>query len=414
MNRRLALLSFMQFAVWGAYLTSMGGYLACAGLGTSIGWFYSAQGFVSLVMPTLMGIVADRWIQAQRLLSMCHAISSTAMGIMGYIALHQASGLRFDDIFPWYVLSVAFYMPTLPLNYSVSYSALEHAGIDAVKHFPRIRIWGTVGFLASVWTVDLCGLQHSAWQFVLSAFLGLLMAGYSLTLPQCPVGRRKPRSLFEGLGLNAFSLFKQPRMAVFFVFAMLVGVNLHITNGYANPFISSYAADAAYADAFVVNHPNLVISLSQCSEALCFLLIPFFMRRFGVKAVVLTSMGAWALRFGFFAIAGPEGLGVVWLVLSMLVYGVAFDFFNISGSLFVNSQTESHIRSSAQGLFIFMTNGIGAGLGMLGAQMVVNTFTWSQGQYTVGDWPAVWSIFAAYAGTLFVLFALLFRHSDKT
>ncbi|MBQ8673989.1 MAG: MFS transporter [Bacteroides sp.] len=416
---RLIIMSFLQFAVWGAYLTSMGGYLASVGIGDNIGWFYSVQGFVSLFMPGLIGIVADRWIQAQRLLGFCHFLAAIGMIVVGQIGMNMGNEVTFAQIFPWYTMSVAFYMPTLALSNSVSYSALEKAGLDTIKAFPPIRIFGTIGFIVSMWIVDLCGLQHTHAQFSISAVWSLILGWYAFTLPSCPIKpHAEKKGIVEALGLNAFKLFKQRKMALFFLFSMMLGVSLQITNGYANPFISSFAADPAYQDAYFTSHANLLISLSQCSETLCILLIPFFLKRYGIKRVMLIAMVAWALRFGFFAIGNPGFPAVTWFILSMIVYGVAFDFFNISGSLFVDQETDSGIRSSAQGLFMMMTNGIGASLGMIVAQGVVNAYTHGQeveGQfYTVGDWPTVWLIFAAYALAVGLLFAWIFKYKHTS
>jgi nucleoside transporter len=420
MKLRLIIMNFLQFAVWGAYLTSMGGYLASVGIGNNIGWFYSVQGFVSIFMPALIGIVADRWIQAQRLLSYCHFLAAAGMLMVGYTGLTMGADVTFAHIFPWYTFSVAFYMPTLALSNSVSYNALERAGLDTVTAFPPIRIFGTIGFIVSMWLVDLMGMQHTYSQFFISAVWGVLLGLYAFTLPACPTHSDGPKKgLVEALGLNAFSLFKQRKMALFFIFSMLLGVSLQITNGYANPFISSFAADPAYAGVYFVDHANLLISLSQCSETLCILLIPFFLKRFGIKSVMMIAMLAWVLRFGFFAIGTPAFPGVIWFILSMIVYGVAFDFFNISGSLFVDKETDSSMRSSAQGLFMLMTNGIGASLGMIAAQAVVNAFTGSTtttdgATYTTGDWSTVWTLFSAYSLVVAVLFALIFRYKHTS
>jgi nucleoside transporter len=408
-------MNFLQFAVWGAYLTSMGGYLASVGIGNNIGWFYSVQGFVSIFMPALIGIVADRWIQAQRLLSYCHFLAAAGMIAAGCVGMSMGTDVTFAQIFPWYVFSVAFYMPTLALSNSVSYNALEKAGLDNVTAFPPIRIFGTIGFIVSMWLVDLMGMQHSYMQFFVSAAWGILLALYAFTLPACPTnpgGQKK--GLVEALGLNAFALFKQRKMALFFIFSMLLGVSLQITNGYANPFISSFAANPDFAGIFFVDHANLLISLSQCSETLCILLIPFFLKRYGIKSVMMIAMLAWVLRFGFFAVGSPAFPDVIWFILSMIVYGVAFDFFNISGSLFVDNETDSAMRSSGQGLFMLMTNGVGASLGMIVAQKVVNAFTGPEEVngvfYTTGDWSSVWFIFAGYSLVVAILFALIFRY----
>ena len=395
---RLALMNFLEFAVWGAYLTSMGRYLGNVGMSMDIGWFYSMQGIVSIFMPALMGIIADRWIQAQRLLGLCHLMAGAFMFLAALYGMTSEANSEFSVLFTLYSVSVGFYMPTLALSNSVAYNALTKAGMDTVKDFPPIRVFGTIGFIVSMWFVDLMGFQVNQNQFVVSGVLSVVLFLYTFTLPACPVvsgGEKK--SVMEALGLKAFTLFKRKDMAIFFIFSMLLGVSLQITNGFANPFISSFAAMPEYADTFGVQHANILISLSQISE---------------IKNVMLIAMFAWVLRFGLFGMGNP-GSGVWMFVLSMIVYGVAFDFFNISGSLYVDKSTDSSIRSSAQGLFMLMTNGIGATVGTLCAQAVINAYTTGKQVgddfYTVGDWQTCWFIFAGYALIIGLSFALVFR-----
>lgn len=403
---RLALMNFLEFAVWGAYLTSMGTYLVNHDMAQHIGIFYAMQGIVSIFMPAIMGIVADRWIPAQRLLGFCHLIAGLFMGAMVYYANTAGGEIAFGTLFTLYSISVAFYMPTLALSNSVAYNALTKAGLDTVKDFPAIRVFGTVGFICTMWLVDLMGFQANEFQFATSGVIGILLFLYTFSLPACPVSSsNEKQSISEALGLKAFALFKQKRMAIFFIFSMLLGVSLQITNGFANPFITSFGSIPEYADTFGVQHANMLISLSQMSETVCILLIPFFMKRFGIKNVMLIAMFAWVLRFGLFG-AGNPGSGVWMFILSMIVYGVAFDFFNISGSLFVDKSTDSEIRSSAQGLFMLMTNGIGATIGTLSAQAVVNHFVYNAAQ---PDWSTAWYVFAGYALVVAILFMILFK-----
>lgn len=414
---RLAIMNYLEFAVWGAYLTSMGRYLGNIGMGTDIGLFYSVQGIVSIFMPAVMGIVADRWIPAQRLMGLCHLMAGVFMIGAAYYGLQAGSEAGFGTLFTLYTLSVAFYMPTLALTNSVAYTGLRKAGLDTVKDFPPIRVFGTIGFICTMWVVDLLGFQPNQNQFFTSGILSIALFLYSFTLPGCPTSHEDGRkSIVDAFGLRAFALFKQKKMALFFIFSMLLGVSLQITNGYANPFISSFAAFPEYADTFGVNHANILISLSQISETCCILLIPFFMKRFGIKNVMIIAMLAWVLRFGLFGTGNP-GSGVWMLVLSMIVYGVAFDFFNVSGSLFVDSAVDPKLRSSAQGLFMLMTNGIGATIGTLGAQEIINHYTEvkqiGDNFFTVGNWPACWFIFAGYALVVAVMFALLFKHKRE-
>ncbi len=409
---KLIVLSFLQFAIWGAYLTSMGRYLGSAGMGSNIGWFYSVQGIVSIFMPALIGIIADRWVSAQRMLAFCHAVAAVFMGITGYIGLTKGAGVEFNDLFWTYSVSVAFYMPTLALSNSVSYTVLNQAGLDTVKAFPPIRVFGTVGFIVSMLIVDFTGFQNNYNQFFTSAVWGVIMAAYSLTMPNCPVNKdAEKKSFASALGLDAFKLFNQRRMAMFFIFSMLLGAALQVSNGYANTFINGFGSIEEYAGTFAVEHTNMLISLSQLSETLCILLIPFFLRKFGIKIVMLIAMLGWVFRFGFFAVGDPGMPGVIFFILSMVVYGVAFDFFNISGSLFVDNEVPEGQRSSAQGLFMLMTNGLGASIGVIAAQEVVNHFTADQTNFA--GWPTAWYIFAGYALVIALLFAVLFKEKSS-
>ena len=413
MKPRLIGMSFLQFGVWGAYLISMGTYLFSAGMGDKIGYFYAMQGVVALFMPALMGIVADRWIPAQKLLAGCHLLSALFKAAMGYVAI-SATGAIADEypiMILLYALSVAFFMPTLALSNSVSYTALESVKLDPVKSFPPIRVFGTIGFICTMILTDVLGFQASPNQFFLSAALGLIASGYALTLPSCPVNNHhEGKSLSQVLGLNAFSLFKQRKMALFFIFSVLLGVALQITNGFANPYLNSFASIPEYAETFGVKHANVLISLSQLSETFCLLLIPFALKRFGIKYVMLIAMLCWVLRFALFGWGNP-GDGVWMFILSMLVYGVAFDFFNISGSLFVNQETDMSVRSSAQGLFMMMTNGLGATIGTIMAQQVVNHYVdFTSDMPQVEGWSQAWLVFAGYMLVVAILFAFLFKY----
>ncbi len=412
---RLIIMNFLQYAIWGAYLTSMGSYLVNIGLGAKIGIFYAMQGIVSIFMPAIIGIIADKYIQAQKVLGLCHGIAGLAMIAAGYYGLVAGDSVNFATLFSLYSISVAFYMPTIALSNSVAYSGLEKFGMDTVKDFPPIRVFGTVGFICSMLFVNFMSIdgvqfQLSYNQFFTSGVIGLVLATYAFTLPACPVAKGgESKSVAEAFGLKAFALFKKKDMAIFFIFSMLLGVSLQITNGFANPFITHFKEIPEYANAWGAQNANALISLSQLSETLCILLIPFAMKFFGIKKVMLIAMFAWVFRFGLFG-AGNPGSGVWMFVLSCLVYGVAFDFFNISGSLYVNMKTDEKIRSSAQGLFMLMTNGIGATIGTLGAQEIVNKFVYNAAE---PSWSTAWYIFAAYALVVGVLFMILFKDPKK-
>ena len=410
---RLIAMNLIQWAVWGAYLTSMGSYLASVGLATRIGIFYAMQGIVSIFMPTLMGIVADKFIPAQKLLGICHGLAGAAMLGAGLYGMTAGTEVSFGILFGLYALSVAFYMPTIALSNSVAFKILEQNGYDTVKDFPPVRVFGTVGFILAMLFVNFVTngngvqYQHSYNQFIVSGVLGMAMLLYCFTLPNCPcsTGAGEKQTMAERFGLDAFKLFKDRQMAIFFIFSMLLGVALQITNGFANPYISHFKEVPEFANSWGAQNANALISISQISETLGILLIPVAMRIFGIKRVMLIAMFAWVLRFGLFG-AGNPGSGVWMLILSMIVYGVAFDFFNISGALYTNMRTSEKLQNSAQGLFMLMTNGIGATIGTLSAQAVVNHFVYNAAE---PNWSAAWYVFAAYALVVAFLFMILFK-----
>lgn len=424
---RLILMNFLQFAVWGAYLTCMGNYLGKAGMGEEIAWFYALQGIVSIFMPTIMGIVADRFVQPQRLLGICHLVAGAAMIGLCMLGMQYATPNKalFISI---YTLSVAFYMPTLALSNTVAFTILNEHGLDTVKDFPPIRVMGTVGFILTMWFVncatydngalgftlghDVNKFQYTYMQFLVSGVLSVVMFFYCFTLPSCRIVEKEKKSISDQLGLSAFKLFKEPKMALFFIFSMFLGMSLQVTNSYAGPFLTSFtkSADEVIANSFAATNATMLVSVSQISEALCILLIPFFLKRYGIKVVMIMAMTAWVLRFGLFGVGEPTFPGVILFFLSCIVYGVAFDFFNVSGGLYVDQECDASVRASAQGLFMLMTNGLGATIGTLSAGAVVNHYcTWTDG-VLVGDWNTVWFIFAGYALVIAVLFAVSFRH----
>jgi len=413
---RLIVMNVIQWAVWGAYLTSMGQYLGSVGLGPKISIFYAMQGIVSMFMPALMGIVADKWIPAQKLLGYCHGIAGAAM--TGAAAYCMSAGTPdFGLLFGLYSISVAFYMPTIALSNSVAFKILADNGYDTVKDFPPIRVFGTVGFIASMWFVNFMtngegiSFQKTYDQFYVSGILGLLMLAYCFTLPTCPCKQEADgnQTIAQRLGLDAFKLFKNGNMAIFFIFSMLLGMALQITNSYATPFIEHFAGTPEYADTWGAQNPVALYSISQIAETLGILLIPVAMRLFGIKKVMLIAMFAWVLRFGLFG-AGNTGSGLWMLILSMIVYGVAFDFFNISGALYTNMRTSEKIQNSAQGLFMLMTNGIGATVGTLAAGAIMNHYVYNpMAAGLAADWSTPWYIFAAYAFVVGIAFMILFK-----
>jgi NHS family xanthosine MFS transporter len=396
-------MNFMQFFVWGSWLITVGAYWFQnrGWSGSDFGAIFSTMGIASLFMPAIAGIIADRWVNAERLYGILH--------ICGAVVLFILPQIGDPDLFFWVMLiNMVFYMPTIALSITVSYTSMKNKGMDIIKEYPPVRVFGTIGFIVALWVISLSGLETSPAQFYVAAAAALFLGIYSFTLPKCPPSKQESkRSFAAALGLNAFALFKKTKMALFFIFAMLLGASLQLTNAYGDTFIHDFKNFDIYKDLIAVKYPAIIMSISQISETLFILTIPFFLRKFGIKKVMLFSMFAWVLRFGLFAYGDPaEGLWMI--ILSCIIYGMAFDFFNISGSLFVETQSEPSIRASAQGLFMMMTNGFGAFLGSFISGIVIDEFFLHDDGSK--HWHGIWLAFALYSVVVAVLFAIFFRH----
>ena len=405
---RLTILSFLQFFIWGSWLITIGAYWfqTKQWSGAQFGAIFSTMGIASIFMPSLMGIVADKYVNAEKLYGILH--------ILGGLTLCTIPMVTDPSTFFWVILlNMIFYMPTLSLSIAVSFSVLKTEGLDVVKDYPPIRVWGTIGFIVAMWTVSLLGFEKTASQFYVAAGAAFALGLYSFTLPKCPPqsANSSSQSLAEILGLKSFAILRDRKMLTFFMFALLLGAALRLTNAYGDTFLHDFDKVPAYQNTLTVRYPAIIMSISQISETLFILAIPFFLRRFGIKSVMLFSMIAWVLRFGLFAYGNPSD-GLWMIILSCIVYGMAFDFFNISGSLFVETQTQPSIRASAQGLFMMMTNGFGAVLGSsLSGLIIQHYFTDANG---VKDWHNIWLTFAGYSLAIAVLFVLIFKHKHTT
>ena len=406
-KQRLIVMSFFQFFVWGAWLITIGTYCfnAKGWTGAQFGAIFSTLALSSLFMPAIAGIIADKWLNAEKLYGILHILYGLVL-----LYVPQVN----DPNTLYYVIFAAMicYMPTISLSNSIAYTILKNNNYDVVKVFPPIRVWGTIGFIVAMWITNLSGSKANANQFLIAAFAAIALGIFSFTLPKCPPQKAiaKEASWIEQMGLQAFKLFGSYKMALFFLFSMLLGGALQLTNMYGDAYLDDFKKVPEYANSLVVKYSTIIMSISQISETLFILTIPFFLKRFGIKQVMLFSMLAWVLRFGLFAYGNPAD-GLWMIILSCIVYGMAFDFFNISGSLFVETTTDHRIRSSAQGLFMMMTNGVGAYLGSkVSGYLIDNYYLLPSGDK---DWRGIWLAFASYSLVVAVLFIVLFRHKHN-
>ena len=404
---RLIVMSFFQFFVWGAWLITIGTYCfnAKGWTGAQFGAIFSTLALSSLFMPALVGIIADKFINAEKLYGILHIL-------YGLILLYVPSVNDPDTLYYVIFAAMICYMPTISLSNSIAFTILKNNNYDVVKVFPPIRVWGTIGFIVAMWITNLSGSKANANQFIIAAVGAVILGIFSFTLPKCPPPKtiNQNAGFIEQMGLKAFKLFANYKMALFFIFSMFLGAALQLTNMYGDSFLDDFKLIPQYGpDSFVVKYSTIIMSVSQISETVFILAIPFFLKRFGIKNVMLFAMIAWVLRFGLFAYGNP-GDGLWMIILSCIVYGLAFDFFNISGSLFVETETDSSIRSSAQGLFMMMTNGVGALLGTKISGWLIDTYYTSP---TGKNWNGIWLAFAIYALIVAIMFAIMFKHKHK-
>lgn len=445
---RLTIASFFELFVWGAWLITFGNYWFGEKQwdGSQFSAVFSTMGIASILMPTLTGIIADKWLNAEKLHGILHILYGAT--------LFYIPQVNDPHTFFWVMLlAMAFFMPTIALNNSIAYTTLKKNGGDVVKDYPPIRVWGTVGFIAAMWLTNLTGSKANANQFYIGGAAAIILGLYAFTLPKCPPEKTidTTQHWTKILGLDAFKLFSNYKMAVFFIFAMFLGGALQLTNAYGDVFLDEFKFFPKYVNSFVIKYSTIIMSISQVSETLFILAIPFFLKKYGIKTVMLISMLAWVLRFGFFGFGNPSS-GLWMILLSCVVYGMAFDFFNISGSLFIETNTHSKIRSSAQGLFMMMTNGIGAIFGSLTSGWMIDKFFTEKYTHAqnlaihldttpdnptflsilkdqfhtsaaidgtlstpvmIKDWHSIWLTFAAYALVIAFAFAFMFKHEHE-
>lgn len=407
---KLIIMNFLQFFVWGAWMMTLGhyGFVEKQWNASQFGLVFSTMGFASLIMPTLFGIIADKW-KANYVYAILHILFGATMLLL--------PSIDSPVTFFWVLLvAMSFYMPTIGLMNSVSFSVLKGEGKDPIVAFPPIRVWGTVGFIVAMWITNFFtkswGLGMSIKvSFQIAGLIAFVLGIYSMiSLPVISSPKKtstEKKTLLQHLGLEAFVLLKQPQMALFFLFSLLLGGALQLTNAYGDGFLQDPTVFPV--GELINNFSTIILSVSQISETLFILAIPFFMKRFGIKRVMFFSMIAWVLRFALFGLADNSILGFVLIIASCVVYGMAFDFFNISGALYVEQNTDESIQSSAQGLFMLMTNGVGAVLGNIVAGMVITK--WFEDPVTlVKNWPGIWMTFAAYSMVVAILFLIFFKY----
>ncbi|HUT24037.1 MAG TPA: nucleoside permease [Sumerlaeia bacterium] len=395
---QLSAMMFLQFFIWGAWCVTMGTYLGKIGFqGGDIGKAYSTTGWAAIISPFFVGMIADRFFSAEKVLALMH--------LVGGVVLYWVSTITAPGAFFWVLLLYALcYMPTLALTNAISFHQMTRPD----QEFPAIRVLGTIGWIIAGWIVGLMKIEATAIPLRIAAGCSIVMGLYCLALPHTPPrSAGKKVTVGDVLGLEALKLLKAPSFAVFVICSLLVCIPLQFYYAFTNPFLNeSGMVNAAGKQTF-----------GQMSEVIFMLVMPFFFARLGVKRMLMVGMLAWACRYVLFAFGNNEAL--VWMFyIGILLHGICYDFFFVTGQIYVDQKAPVQVRASAQGFIAFVTLGVGTVLGTRIAGAIV------QGREILGvvegvekvvnhNWKGIWLIPAAMAAIVLVIFAILFREKNN-
>lgn len=393
---QLSVMMFLEFFIWGAWFVTLGTFLGknLGATGAQTAAAFSTQSFGAIIAPFIIGLIADKYFNAERILGILHLLGAGLMYLM-----YQST--NFDQFYPYVFVYMVLYMPTLALVNSVSFNQMK----DPAKEFSVIRVWGTIGWIVAGLAISyffLWDSQESISQgmlkntFLMASTASAVLGIFSFFLPATPpkIAKGEKLGISEMLGLDALQLLKDRNYAIFFISSILICIPLAFYYQNANPFLSEIG----------VANPTGKMTIGQMSEVFFMLLLPIFLLRYGIKKTLLVGMLAWVLRYALFAFGDPDG-GLYMLILGIALHGICYDFFFVSGQIYTDSKAGDKFKSAAQGLITLATYGIGMLVGFWVAGLVSDAYVIEGGH----AWKNIWLIPSGIAAVILVLFLLAFR-----
>lgn len=390
---KLMVMMFLMFSTWGAWYGQMGKYLFTTlhATGDQIGSAYATFSIASIVAPFFMGMVADRFFSAQKVMGV--------LNILGAIILYFLIQNQDPDTFFWYILAYTLtFAPNLALSSSIAMNQMQ----NPEKEFPSIRVIGTIAWIVVTNIVGFYGVGDKVTIFQIAMFTSLAWAVFAFTLPNTPPKATKATSFGQILGTDAFVLFKDRSFLVFFICSILVCIPLSFYYAHAN---------LSLTESNMTNVENKM-SLGQVSEVLFMLLIPFALSKFGIKKMLIVGLVAWIIRFVCFGYG--DGISSEWMLyLAIILHGVCYDFFFVTGQIYTDNKAGEKIKNSAQGLITLATYGIGMGIGSILSGKVLDKYTTKVGEVSTHDWTAVWMVPAAISAVVLLIFIVVFKDNTR-
>ena len=407
---KLSIMMFLEFFIWGCWFVTMGTFLsqAFSSSGSQISLAYSTQSWGAIISPFIIGLIADRYFDAEKVLAIIHIIG-------GGLLFMCSIALGFENFYPYILIYMILYMPTLALVNSIAFRQMK----DPSKQFPKVRVWGTIGWIVAGLVISFYAWESKSileYTFYLASIASILLGIFSFLLPKTPPKAKSTNpSISEILGLDALILLKDTKYLVFFISSILICIPLAFYYQDANMFLNEIQIAKTLEQSSILPSIGManaagIMTLGQISEALFILLLPLFLNKYGIKKTLIVGMLAWSLRYVLFAF-GDTGSNLWMLIFGIVLHGICYDFFFVSGQIYTDFKAGEKYKSAAQGLIALATYGVGMLIGFKMAGIITSKYVVKEMGEMIGhDWKEIWTYPAIFAAVVLVIFILTFKN----